>query len=123
MIIIVILISITGCHTPKNENGICIPVEKCGQLNDLLMNQRHVMTVKIHLQKSFCGYDLSSGQPKLCCPVEDKTRQGVDEPTENIDPLNPLLLSILPSNSTCGNIVVNNDVGANRNIELEAKLG
>lgn len=118
--------SITECLTPKNENGICIPVKKCKQLNDLLMNQRHVDSVKVHLQKSFCGYDLSSKQPKLCCPLEDETHQSAKEPTENIDPSNSLLLSVLPSNSTCGKITVNYDADSNENISsygLEAKLG
>lgn len=100
----------TECRTPNDEDGVCISVKKCEKLNNLLENRRHIVSVKILLQKSFCGYD--GVNPKLCCPLEEQISQGgqgINQPIANTDPSNSLLLlSILPSNKTCGKII-NND--------------
>lgn len=100
----------TGCLTPNNENGVCISYDKCEKLNNFLINRRHENVIRIFLQKSFCGYDYStgSGLPKLCCPLEKKFGQGRNQPTSKIDSSNKFLLSsILPS--MCGKIMIKNN--------------
>lgn len=95
------------CRTPDNQNGVCIIVKHCEKLNTLLETKTHVESVKILLRKSFCGYE--GKNPKVCCSLEEETSQPGVEPTAVIDPSNPLLLSILPSNRTCGKIMIDNN--------------
>lgn len=98
-----------GCLTPKQENGVCISIKKCEELNDLLMNRRHENSIRIFLQKSFCGYDYKSGLPKLCCPIEQKSDQSRNQQTSIIadKSIQFLLSSILPP--TCGKIMINSN--------------
>lgn len=97
----------TECKTPDSQTGVCIIVHQCEKLNSLLETQKHVTSVRTLLQKSFCGYE--GKKPKVCCSVEEEVSQVGEEPTEIIDPSNPLLLSILPSNRTCGKVMINNN--------------
>lgn len=68
--------SVIGCLTPNDEDGVCIDLKKCEKLRTLLENRRHIEWVKVHLRKSFCGYEGQS--PKVCCPVEE---QAASHPT------------------------------------------
>lgn len=104
------MFSSAGCITPNNEKGVCISFKQCKKLNNLLLNRRHINSVKNLLQKSLCGYD--DFIPKLCCPPEHVMRQegqGKNNSTAIIDPSNLLLSSILPSNKTCGKVMINNN--------------
>lgn len=84
--------------------GFLLFLTECEILNNLLLSQRHIDSLKIILGKSLCESDVKNRKST----IEDKTGQSTDESIENIDPSNPLLLSILPSNKTCGKILVNN---------------
>lgn len=109
----------TECHTPDNGNGVCIDLRICQPLRTLLETRRHVQSVKIRLQKSFCGYtDVTS--PKVCCPVQstDATTSERDESdntttvSSNKTGSNTVHVhtsTALPSQNECGNVSVNRD--------------
>lgn len=78
---------------------------ECEIFNNLLLSQRNMDFLRIILGKSFCGSDVKNRKGT----IEDETGQSTDDSIENIDPSNPLLLSILPSNKMCGKIMNNNN--------------
>uniref|UniRef100_A0A2S2NGW7 CLIP domain-containing serine protease n=1 Tax=Schizaphis graminum TaxID=13262 RepID=A0A2S2NGW7_SCHGA len=91
----------TACHTPNNENGVCIDIKHCKKLRVLLENQRQVPSVMAFLKKSFCGHE--NGIAKVCCPLEnslldESKRIDMNESTSDIK----IKSSKLPSQETCG---------------------
>lgn len=100
------------CITPNNQNGVCIAVKQCEKLNTLKIYKNHISSVRIFLQKSFCGYD--GPNTKYCCPFVKERDQSTNkpvitssEPSKSSD--SSVSLSILPSNRTCGNVMIDNN--------------
>lgn len=111
------------CVTPDGDNGVCIDLKTCEKLRTLMENRRHIDAVRVHLQKSFCGY--AGRNPKVCCPAERPGQQvrpvatmAGAGPNRRTEPT-----SVLPAKNACGRPGLNRTNDDRIYGGVESKLG
>ncbi|XP_050433881.1 uncharacterized protein LOC126841436 [Adelges cooleyi] len=85
------------CHTPNNEQGVCIKITQCSPLLDMAQHNRQNMSALIYLRKSNCGTE--DKIPKVCCKI-DKPKPEI--PQKNV--------TVKLNHATCGR----NNVSSNK---------
>jgi len=90
LLFLILLLFLTECRTPNDENGVCIDIRNCTKLVLLLRDPNTTESDLTLLRKSICGFEGTTS--KVCCPL-DKT---IPEDT-------------LSSQMTCGQIQLSTD--------------
>jgi len=70
LILLLLLLFLTECRTPNDENGVCIDIRNCTKLISLLQDPNTTESDMILLRNSICGFEGRTS--KVCCPL-DKT--------------------------------------------------
>ncbi|XP_055847600.1 serine protease easter-like isoform X2 [Episyrphus balteatus] len=115
-VVIVSFISLTSaqnvvnygrCITPNSERALCIHLEQCTYLYNLLTKKPLLEADRNFLQRSQCGSN--NGKVLICCPE----RQIGPQPSPAPDSTETRLRSNLPEPGQCGNVISNRIYGGN----------
>ncbi|XP_075147894.1 serine protease ea-like [Haematobia irritans] len=97
------------CITPNRERALCIVLNDCKYLYNVLTAKPLRDADRLYLSRSQCGYQ--NGKVLICCP--DRYRQ--------IQPVTPaptsppaLINNLLPHPGQCGNVLSNRIYGGNK---------
>lgn len=116
VVLFVVLISLTSaqnivnygrCITPNQERALCIHLEQCTYLFNLVKKKPLLNDDKTFLQRSQCGSN--NGKVLICCP-ERQIGAGLPEA-----PTTQTRVGVnLPQPGTCGNVISNKIYGGNQ---------
>ncbi|XP_053946959.1 serine protease easter-like isoform X4 [Anastrepha ludens] len=99
------------CITPNRERALCIVLDDCKYLFNLLLSTPLLDSDRLYLSRSQCGYQ--NGKVLICCP--DRYRNFINipsvTPTTQAPPATPS--NLLPQPGQCGNVLSNRIYGGN----------
>lgn len=94
----------TVCVTPRQEDGICIPIKSCNSIITLLKTQGATPEISALLRQSQCGW--KGPDPMICCPQQQtritSTERVVESTPEVREITSPDPGVILPRPPLCG---------------------
>lgn len=98
------------CITPNRERALCIVLQDCKYLFNILISAPLQDSDRLYLSRSQCGY--RNGQVLICCP--DRYREVVPQmmPPTTPKPA-PAANQLLPQPGQCGNVLSNRIYGGN----------
>uniref|UniRef100_A0A1B0FFU3 CLIP domain-containing serine protease n=1 Tax=Glossina morsitans morsitans TaxID=37546 RepID=A0A1B0FFU3_GLOMM len=98
---------VTRCTTPNRERALCINLEDCQYLYNVLITVPLKDSDRLYLSRSQCGY--RNGKVLICCP--ERHRQKLPTATP---PITSPVSNLLPDTSQCGNVLSNRIYGGNK---------
>ncbi|XP_067616863.1 serine protease easter isoform X4 [Eurosta solidaginis] len=99
------------CITPNRERALCLILDDCKYLFNLLLTTPLLESDKLYLSRSQCGYQ--NGKVLICCP--DRYRNFVNIPSisSTTKPAIATPSNLLPQPGQCGNVLSNRIYGGN----------
>ncbi|XP_037818581.1 serine protease easter-like [Lucilia sericata] len=97
------------CITPNRERALCIILEDCKYLYNILVSSPLRDADRLYLSRSQCGYQ--NGKVLICCP--DRYRQVTQQTVPPTPPPN-YVNNLLPQPGQCGNVLSNRIYGGNK---------
>lgn len=96
------------CITPNSERALCIHLEQCTQLYNMLKKQPLSNEDRSFLQRSQCGSN--NRKVLICCP---ERQIGPQTAAPTVESTQPRLGINLPEPGVCGNVISNRIYGGN----------
>uniref|UniRef100_W8BBZ8 CLIP domain-containing serine protease n=1 Tax=Ceratitis capitata TaxID=7213 RepID=W8BBZ8_CERCA len=100
------------CITPNRERALCLILDDCKYLFNLLLQTPLLDSDRLYLSRSQCGYQ--NGKVLICCP--DRYRDYINVPSTNPTTTKPPPVApsnLLPQPGQCGNVLANRIYGGN----------
>ncbi|XP_005185522.1 serine protease easter [Musca domestica] len=98
------------CVTPNRERALCIILEDCKYLYNVLITPPLRDADRLYLSRSQCGYQ--NGKVLICCPDRFRTVQPIT--SASAAPAPSYVSNILPQPGQCGNVLSNRIYGGNK---------
>jgi len=101
------------CITPNRERALCIILQECKYLFNILLSQPISDVDRLYLSRSQCGYQ--NGQVLICCSDRHRTAEPITptKPQPTSLPIQSHSNSLIPEPGQCGSVLSNRIYGGN----------